>query len=203
MSPNDVRERSAQGSLVLDTRPSAAFGNGHVPGAVNIGLSGQFASWAGSLLSPTTSIILVTEEISQVDEAVMRLARVGLEKVEGFLGGGMYAWHEAGLEVATTPQMPVDELQHELAAEKGLQVIDVRRPAEYKAGHVPGAVSIPLSDLEKRAAQIEQKGRTAVVCASGYRSSIATSLMERLGWSDLFNVVGGTQAWVAAGNTVE
>jgi len=146
-------------------------------------------------------MILVTDEISQVDESVMRLARVGLDKVEGFLGGGMYAWHEAGLEVATMPQIPVDELRHELAS--GLQVIDVRRPAEYKAGHLPGAVNIPLNELEKKVGQIEPKGPAAVICASGYRSSIATSLMARLGWAGIFNVVGGTQAWVAAGNTVE
>jgi hydroxyacylglutathione hydrolase len=201
MDPAEVQARSSQGSLVLDTRSPAAFGTGHIPGAVNIGLSGQFASWAGSLVPPTTSIILVTEEISQVDEAVMRLARVGLDKVEGYLGAGMYAWHEAGLEVASMPQMPVDELRHELAT--GLQVIDVRRAAEYKAGHVPGAVNTPLSELEERVGQVERKGRAAVICASGYRSSIAASLMERRGWSGLFNVVGGTQAWVAAGNDVE
>jgi len=201
MNPAEVQARAAQGSLVIDTRSSAAFGNGHIPGAINIGLSGQFASWAGSLIPPTTSIILVTDEISQVDESVMRLARVGLDKVEGFLGAGMYAWHEAGLEVATMPQIPVDELRHELAS--GLQVIDVRRPAEFKAGHLPGAVNIPLNELEKKVAQIEQKGPAAVICASGYRSSIATSLMTRLGWAGLFNVVGGTQAWIAAGNAVE
>jgi hydroxyacylglutathione hydrolase len=201
MNPAEVQARAAQGSLVIDTRSSAAFGNGHIPGAINIGLSGQFASWAGSLIPPTASMILVTDEISQVDESVMRLARVGLDKVEGFLGAGMYAWHEAGLEVATMPQIPVDELRHELAS--GLPVIDVRRPAEYKAGHLPGAVNIPLNELEKKVGQIEQKGPAAVICASGYRSSIATSLMARLGWAGLFNVVGGTQAWVAAGNAVE
>jgi len=106
----EVTKRAQQGVLVLDVRTAAAFGAGHVPGALNIGLGGSFASWAGSLIALETPIIIVADDEAQVEEAVTRLARVGIEHVQGYLGGGMYAWHQAGFAVATLAQMPVDEL---------------------------------------------------------------------------------------------
>src|SRR4029434_2160002 len=112
-------------------RPGAAFGNGHVPGALNIGLGGQFASWAGTLIPRETPILLVAEDREGVDEAVQRLARVGIESVRGFLGGGMYAWDKSGESVRVIPQMPVDELRHRLEEGAQLQLLDVRRPDEY------------------------------------------------------------------------
>src|SRR5262249_56291254 len=116
------------GAVVLDVRPAAAFGAGHVPEAMNIGLGGQFASWAGSLLAIETPIVIVAEDDAQVEEAVTRLARVGIERVQGYLDGGMYAWHQAGLAVATIAQMPVDELRQQFEEGQDEQVVDVRQP---------------------------------------------------------------------------
>jgi hydroxyacylglutathione hydrolase len=188
-----------QGAQVVDVRPAAEFGAGHVPGALNIGLGGQFASWAGSLLSPKLPLVLVAEDPEAIDEAFTRLARVGLEDVKGFLDGGMLAWDRAGLTVEQTPQMPVDELWARIEDGIDLQIVDVRRAAEYAQGHVPGAENLPLAQLGQRLFGLDSQRATAVVCASGFRSSAATSLLAAAGFGEVYNVLGGTSAWRASG----
>jgi glyoxylase-like metal-dependent hydrolase (beta-lactamase superfamily II)/rhodanese-related sulfurtransferase len=203
----EVREMAGQGTWVLDVRSSAEFGNGHVPGALNIGLGGQFASWAGTLIPMGAPIIIVANDLAQVDEAVTRLARVGIESVKGYLGGGMLAWDQAGFETARVPQIAVDELKRWLEERRdpqsSLQLIDVRRPGEYNNGHAPTAINSQLAHLEDDLARFDPNRRTAVICAGGYRSSAATSILERHGFSDLYNVVGGTSAWINADYPVE
>jgi hydroxyacylglutathione hydrolase len=204
LSARAVSEMAQQDALVLDVRSAAAFGNGHVPGALNLGLSGQFASWAGSLIEMGKPIVIVAEDQEGVDEAAVRLARVGLEKgLRGYLDGGMYGWDKAGLEVERIAQMPIEELYRRIEEGVDLQVVDVRRPAEHKAGHAPGAVNVELAHLVERAGELDPKKPTALICASGYRSSAATSLLARQGFTELYNVVGGTNAWVQAGYGVD
>ncbi len=203
LSPADVQRLAGAGHLVLDVRNGAAFGTGHVPGALNIGLGGQFASWAGSLIPIGTPIILVAESPAQVDEAVMRLARVGIESVVGFMGGGMAAWDQIGFTSASLPQMPVDELRHQMDEGRDLQLVDVRNPGEYSGGHAPGAVSAPLSTLAKHVGELDRGRPTAIICQSGYRSSAAASMLARNGFAPLYNVVGGTAAWIQSGYPVE
>ncbi len=186
------------GAVVLDTRPSAEYGAGHVPGSVHMGQSGQLASWAGALLSPSTPIVLVAEDEERVAETRTRLARVGLENVAGYLEGGIRAWDEAKRTLARTEQIPVDELKARLAEGADVTVVDVRRPGEWEAGHIARAMHLPLHELEKRAASLDRDRPVAIICASGYRSSIATSLLERLGFRRFSNVVGGMNAWSAA-----
>ncbi len=203
LTPEEVRSLCESGHLVLDVRGSADFGAGHVPGALNIGLGGQFASWAGTLIGMSTPLIIVADSQSGAEEAVVRLARVGLESVKGFLDGGMYAWNAAGFPAARIEQIPVDELKSRLQEQSELRVLDVRRPLEYEGGHVPGAESIPLSHLEQHVRDFDTERPTAIICASGYRSSAATSLLARKGFHKLYNVVGGTQGWIKAGFPVE
>ncbi len=206
LTPHAVASLANQGHAVLDVRTAGEFGAGHVPGAVNVGLGGQFASWAGSLVALRTPIIIVAGADEQVDETLVRLARVGHESVRGYLRGGMDAWRAHGMEEATVTQIHVKELRRMLDADGGsaLQVLDVRRPAEYALGHAPRAVSAPLSPrLRQETAHLDRERPLAVICAGGYRSSAATSLLKRLGFHQLFNVEGGTQAWVAAGYPVE
>lgn len=200
LAPADVKTLVEQGATVLDVRPGAAFGAGHVPGAINIGLAGQFASWAGQLIRFEDSVILVAEDDAQVDEAVVRLARVGEENVKGFLSGGMEAWTRAGLPIATIEQISVEALRDRL---DGLQVIDVRQPGEYAGGHVPAAASAPLARLAALANRFDPARPTAVICAGGYRSSAATGILKRQGFQQVLNVVGGTSAWVNAGFAAE
>src|SRR5262245_22494078 len=115
----------------------------------------------------------------------------------------MDAWRRAGLDVNVIPQITVDELSNLLNSQKDLQVIDVRQPGEYDAGHVPSAVNAPLARVEDDASELDPNRRTAVICAGGFRSSAATSILERLGFKKLLNVLGGTGAWIKAGYPVE
>jgi hydroxyacylglutathione hydrolase len=195
LSPAALKRLSDEGYMVLDVRPAAAFGNGHVPGALHIGLAGQFASWAGTLIRQGTPILLVAEDEAGVDEGVQRLARVGIEAVKGFLGGGMYAWDKAGERVSTVAQMPVDELRHQIEEIPNLQLIDVRRPTEFANGHIAKAISSPLSHLEEHVSDFNSNLLTAVICQSGFRSSAATSILVKHGFKYVFNIVGGMTAW--------
>jgi len=203
LTPGQVQRFQAEGHRILDVRTAAAFGAGHVPGSINIGLGGQFASWAGSLIPMGTPIVIVAQDDDSVSEAVTRLARVGFESVEGLLDGGVYVWDKAGLGLGQIPQMPVDELQARIGERAELQIIDVRRPSEYSGGHVPNAANTQLGALVSLADKYDSSKPTAVICGSEYRSSAATSLLKQLGFQELFNVVGGTAAWVAAGYQVE
>jgi hydroxyacylglutathione hydrolase len=172
---------------------------------VNIGLGGQFAIWAGSLIPLNAAIVLIADTAAQIDESVVRLARVGIENVKGYLDGGVENWRRAGLPVDSIPQLSVNELKEKLATTADLQVVDVRRPAEYGNGHVPRALNAPLATLGRVAAQLpfEKNKPTAVICAGGYRSSAAASLLEKFGFTKLLNVSGGTGAWINAGYPVE
>lgn len=205
LSPAEVGKVAAQGSVILDVRDADDFGAGHIPGALNIGLGGQFASWAGSLISMASPIVIVAEADEQVEEAQLRLARVGLENVLGYLAGGMNAWQEAGLDLASIRQITVSELKELIETRPDLQLIDVRRQAEYESGHAPGAVSSPLAKLRDSLAHLNlgPNAQTAVICAGGYRSSAASSIVQQAGFTDLLNVAGGTKAWIDAGYEVE
>jgi hydroxyacylglutathione hydrolase len=191
--------------VVLDVRSAADFGAGHVPGSINIGLGGQFAIWAGSLITIGTPIIIVADSDAKMEEAVMRLARVGIESVKGYLGGGIEAWQSAGFNTDTVPQISIDDLDSLIRKENQLQIVDVRRPPEYESGHVPRAFHAPLSNLEASAdgLPLDRSKPTAVICAGGYRSSAATSILQSHGFSSLLNVTGGTSAWINAGYPVE
>jgi len=191
LSAQNVRERMQHGAVILDVRESDAFAAGHLPGAINIGLGGQYASWAGTLLSPDDRIIIVADSEERSREAGMRLARVGMENVDGWLEGGVLAWNAAGFACAQLPQMSVAEL-HEAKS----RVLDVRRPGEFADGHVPDAINIPLSELPRRIAEVGEP--FAVICAGGYRSSAAASILARHGLR-VVNVVGGTGAWIREG----
>jgi glyoxylase-like metal-dependent hydrolase (beta-lactamase superfamily II)/rhodanese-related sulfurtransferase len=203
LEPEAVSELAQQGAVVLDVRTAAEFGAGHAPGALNLGLNGQFASWAGSLLGLDALLVIVAADDEQLSQAVTRLARVGIENVRGFLRGGMYAWNEAGLATVTLAQMPVDELRQQLGEGRDLQIIDVRQPGEYCSGHVPGAINAPLARVARQAAQFDATRATALICAGGYRSSAAAGLLAQRGFKNLFNIVGGTSAWINAGYAVE
>jgi hydroxyacylglutathione hydrolase len=205
LTPAEVEREMAEGACVLDVRAAAEFGAGHVPGALNVGLGGQFALWAGSLIPAGKPVVVVAADDAKVDEAAMRLARVGLEDVRGYLQGGVEAWRAAGRALASVPQISVAELRQLLAERRELQVLDVRRAPEYASGHVPAAQSAPLAQLEKQIAglKLDPARPLAVICAGGYRSSAATSLLARHGYTHLLNVTGGTSAWVSAGYETE
>ena len=195
LSAVEVRDFAHAGGAVLDVRLASEFGAAHVPNAVNIGLSGQFATWAGSLFDLAAPIAIVADDLDQVDEAVMRLARVGIETVKGYLQGGMYAWHQAGFESANSAVMSVDELLQQIAEGGAPQIIDVRRPSEWDKGHIPWARNAELAHLLDLAASFDSTRSTAVICQSGYRASIAIGILAQKGFDRVFNVAGGMNAW--------
>jgi glyoxylase-like metal-dependent hydrolase (beta-lactamase superfamily II)/rhodanese-related sulfurtransferase len=209
LSPEQVRDLTSQTVdlpyVILDVRSAAEFGAGHVPGSLNIGLGGQFAMWAGTLIPLTAPIVIVADSESQVAEAQMRLARVGIENVKGYLAGGVDEWQRAGFELAIVPQISVDQLSDLILEEPPLQILDVRREPEYASGHVPRAVPAPLSTLSQTLSNLplDPAKPTAVICAGGFRSSAATSILQQSGFANLLNVTGGTSAWINAGHPVE
>lgn len=203
LAPAEVNKLAGLGATILDVRTNTEFGAGHVPGALNIGLGGPFDSWAGQLIKFDAPIVIVADDESKIDEAVIGLARVGIESVKGYLAGGMDAWRRAGLGESAIAQISVDDLSELLNSQKDLQVIDVRQPAEYSNGRVPSAVNAPLAKVGESAPEFDPNRWTAVICAGGFRSSAATSILERLGFKYLLNVLGGTGAWIKAGYPVE
>jgi len=191
--------------VILDVRTAAEFGAGHIPSSINIGLGGQFAIWAGTLVPMGTPIVIVAESAEKAQEAVTRLARVGHETVKGYLAGGIAAWDKAGFELAAVAQITVNELNELLSTQEPLQIVDVRRPPEYESGHVPQAIPSSLANLPQNFGSLglDPTKLTAVICAGGYRSSAASSILEQHGFSNLLNVTGGTSAWIGAGYPVE
>jgi glyoxylase-like metal-dependent hydrolase (beta-lactamase superfamily II) len=197
MEPSALKTWLDDGGLVLDVRPSDHFAAGHVPGAVNIPLSGQFASWAGALLGLSAQPVLIADSDDEVMEARMRLARVGLEGACAYLKGGIAAWTRSGLLLAIVPQIEVKQLGHRLELEN-MQVLDVRREPEWEAGHIEGATWWPLDNFKVAPPEIDRDTAIAIHCKGGYRSMIACSLLQRAGFRKIVNVVGGFDAWQQA-----
>ena len=174
---------------ILDVRDTTTYGQSHIPNAINIGLGGQFASWAGTLLSFERPIAIVAENEERAKEAVMRLARVGLERVTGYTTMNDWSGPTESLEQITPSQL----------ANMSIEILDVRRKGEYEDGHVPNARNIPLDELPRRLDEIDRGKPYAVICAGGYRSSMAASILASHGHKQLFNLIGGTSAWANAG----
>jgi rhodanese-related sulfurtransferase len=197
IEPAELKTLLAEGAIALDVRPGDQFAAGHVPGSVNIALSGQFASWAGALLGLSASPVLIADSEQTIAEARMRLARVGLEDSRGYLNGGIEAWQQAGLPLATLSQISVGALSDQLGV-SDLQVLDVRREPEWEAGHIANALWWPLDNFKVAPPEIDHDIPIAVHCKGGYRSLIACSLLQRAGFQNVVNVVGGFDAWQQA-----
>ncbi len=192
LSAGDFKVRMEEDVVALDTRKPEVFTHGFVPGSVNIGLDGRFAEWAGSLLPFDKPIILITET-NKEKESIIRLARVGFSRIDGYLEGGFEGWKEAGEMVDIIIDIEPDELAMDIPYDDKLLVVDVRKEVEFADGHVKGAVNIPLSNMVDPAslANIEDNDNVYLHCGGGYRSVIAASLMKRQGIHNLRNILGG------------
>jgi len=197
VEPAELKTILEEGGVALDVRPGEQSASEHVPGSVSIPLSGQFASWAGTILGLAARPVLIAESQEQLTEARMRLARVGLEQARGYLRGGVEAWKAAGFPSESVPQMSVEVLNERLHA-NGLQVLDVRRQPEWEAGHIEDASWWPLDNFKVSPPEIDTRAPLAVHCKGGYRSLIACSLLQRAGFTNVINVVGGFDAWQQA-----
>jgi len=195
LATNDVAHFDG---VVLDVRPNDIYGAGHVPNSINIGLGGQFASWAGTMIPIGTPIAVVAGTKEHVDEAAMRLARVGHETVQGYLLFANYDGEQKQVEQVSVQQ--IDEL---LSKGNDVQFVDVRRAAEHMSGHAPQTMNLPLNKLPEEFEKLDPEKPTYVICQGGYRSSMGTSILENAGFKKIYNVTGGTKAWIDAGLATE
>jgi len=179
-------------TICLDTRTSTEFTKGFIPGSISIGLDGRFAEWAGSLLPFDKPFVLVTEP-GKEKESVVRLARVGFAQMSGYLDGGFETWKNSGEPIDLVVNIDADEFAMDLPFDPKLKVVDVRRETEFADGHVAGARNIPLETLTDlgNMAEFDDTDNIYIHCASGYRSTIASSLFKRQGIHNLHNIVGG------------
>jgi hydroxyacylglutathione hydrolase len=176
------------GALLLDTRNNEEFENGFIPGSVNIGLNGTFAVWVGSLLDINRPMVLVCSP-GKEEESVLRLARVGYEKIKGYLLGGFDAWKQAGKAIDSITSVDAPHFAGQVKA--GVTVLDVRKISEAENGYVKNASVVPLADLEKNLDLIDRDEPVYVHCAGGYRSIIACSMLKAKGFHNVINVSGG------------
>jgi hydroxyacylglutathione hydrolase len=199
LEPAAFRQRLGAGDVhLIDNRDMLAFGGGHIAGAWNLGPRAELSLWAGWMLDEAKPIALVLPREGDLPEVLRQLLRVGFTEFAGCLQGGMEAWLRSGLPVQGLAQVPVQELNDRLPP-RDFQLLDVRSPSEWDEGHVPGARYLFLGDLPKKLQHLNPDRPVVVYCASGYRASLAASILQARGFTATANVPGSYQAWTAAG----
>ena len=194
-----VRATLAAGGLVVDLRPANEHAAGHVPGSVSLPADASFGTWLGWVVEPDRPLVLLLPAVAAWDDAVRQALRVGYESVAGFLDGGLAAWRAADGEVEAGAAMSVQELALALEGGEPPLVLDVRQADEYATAHVPGALHLMAGDVPDRLAELPRQRPIAAICASGYRASVAASLLRRAGFRQVAWVRGGVPDWQAAG----
>jgi Zn-dependent hydrolases, including glyoxylases len=192
LSVDAFKAKEQEGAWILDTRHATVFTQGFVPNSISIGLEGRFAEWAGSLLPLKQPLILVTEPGMEKESAV-RLARVGIDNIQGYLDGGVQAWSDAGQELDMIIDIEPDELAMDIPHDNKMEILDVRKPTEFDTAHVKGAHNLPLDTMMDtlNLAMVDSEANLYIHCAGGYRSVIAASLLKRQGFHNMRNVLGG------------
>jgi hydroxyacylglutathione hydrolase len=197
MELDEVLRMADAGAQILDVRDAAEYGMSHLSGSINIGLGGQYATWAGTILDRAQPIVIIAEP-GREQEATLRLGRIGFDYVSGYLKSGMEALAMRPDLVRKTQRLSAPILAEELAGGDAPFLLDVRSPREWTTKHIEGSVNVPLNHLQERLAEIPRERRVAVYCAGGYRSSIAASILHRNGTTHLMEMAGGLAAWDAA-----
>ena len=196
--PSGFRRHRDAGAIVVDTRSPEAFAGGHIPGALNVGLGPSFSTWAGTVLPEGARFLLVLDGPAQLWEAAWQLLRVGYDLPEGWLSGGMAAWRASAGEMDMLPLLDVHELRGRIEA-GAVNVVDVRQPAEWAGGHIEGATFITGAELPARLDQVPNHNPVAFICSTGYRSTVAASLLAPLRPGRVLSVAGGMSAWTTSG----
>ena len=183
-----------EGALALDTRDANAFAKAHIPNSIFIGLNGSFATWVGTLITDIHQPILLITDENKEEEAVTRLARVGYDHTLGYLKGGFEAWEKAGKEVSNVASISAIDLEKKINSGDSLNVLDVRKPGEYDANHVEGAISCPLDYINTNMDMIEKSQTYHLHCLGGYRSMVFSSILKSRGYTKLLDITGGYDA---------
>src|SRR5208283_5445534 len=186
------------GSQILDVRDASEYAKGHLAGSINIGLGGQYATWAGTVLDRAKPIVIIAEP-GREQEAALRLGRIGFDHVRGYMQGGMEALAERPDLVWPTERVSVLIAAEDLAGGELSLILDVRTPREWADKHIEGSLNIPLNHLQDRIDEVPRDRRIAIHCAGGYRSSIAASILQQHGITNQIEIAGGLAAWEAAG----
>jgi hydroxyacylglutathione hydrolase len=195
IKPAAAAALAADGVLIIDLRAPDAFAAEHPYGALNLGYGSKVGYWAGWVLQPDEPMILLAAAPSEAQEAAMQLLRVGLDRIEGHVAGGFDAWKDAALPVATLSVRSPSDLKIARESHEPLTLVDVRTPKEFLAGHIEGAINIPLGELRSRIDDVPRGGAIATMCEAGYRSSLAASILEREGVAAIVNIEGGMSAF--------
>jgi len=198
LSLDEVITVQYDGAVVLDTREPMDFAAGHLQGAVNVGLQGRFAEYVGDVLGPSRSIVLVTDPGREL-EAKVRLGRIGFDRVVGALAEPLHAFLDCPEAVERSSRVTIEQLAERRGNTPELQLVDVRNPGETAGGVLPGAVTAPLPALVDALDRLDPERPTVAYCASGYRSAIAASVLTASGFADVSDLLGGFEAWRAAG----
>lgn len=199
MTVEAVEHAAGHDAIVVDARDPEVFAAGHIPGSFGIGLGDTFGTWVGSVVPADRGLILVLTHDDDVTPALAQLRRAGYDRVAGYLAGGFGTWRASGNAIARLETRTADELAYQIAA-GAVRVLDVREASEWRAGHIAGAIHIPGGALPRRLNDVPDDRPLAVVCAGGYRSTVAASLLERAGRHRLINLIGGVTAYEAAGH---
>jgi rhodanese-related sulfurtransferase/glyoxylase-like metal-dependent hydrolase (beta-lactamase superfamily II) len=194
----EVLQMGEGGAQFLDVRDPEQYAKGHLAGSINIGLGGQYATWAGTVLDRARPIVIIAEP-GREQEAALRLGRIGFDHVRGYLEGGMEALAARPDLVWPTDRVSVLIAAEDMASGELSLILDVRTPHEWTAKHIEGSLNIPLNHLEDRIEEVPRDRRIAVHCAGGYRSSIAASILQQYGITNQIEIAGGLAAWEAAG----
>jgi rhodanese-related sulfurtransferase len=194
MSYDEVREAVKAGAALIDGRDPEEFALGHLKGAVNIGLGGRYAEFAGSVIKPEDDIVLMTDPDREL-EGKNRLGRIGFDKVVGYLKDPFAVMFENQGDVEVASRLTTNALGERIADVPELQLVDVRNPGEAGAGMIGDAVNIPVGQLPDRIGELDPRKPTVVYCAGGYRSSMAASLLRKHGFADVSDLLGGYNAW--------
>jgi rhodanese-related sulfurtransferase/glyoxylase-like metal-dependent hydrolase (beta-lactamase superfamily II) len=194
---NEVLRMGDAGAQILDVRDPAEYAKDHLAGSINIGLGGQYATWAGTVLDRAKPIVIVAEP-GREQEAALRLGRIGFDHVKGYMKGGMEALAGRPDLVWPTKRVSAPMVAEELASADPPLLLDIRNPREWATKHIAGSVNVPLNHLQERIAEIPRDRRIAVHCAGGYRSSIAAGILHQYGITNLIEMAGGLAAWEAA-----
>jgi glyoxylase-like metal-dependent hydrolase (beta-lactamase superfamily II)/rhodanese-related sulfurtransferase len=200
MTYERARAATASGAVLVDGRSPEEFAQGHLRGAINVGLQGRYAEFAGSVIKPDVDVVLVTDPGHEL-EGKNRLARIGFDRVIGYLQSPEKAMYDHRDDVQVASRLSARGFAERSRQLADVQIVDVRNPAEAAAGMIPGAVNIPVNQLPDRLAELDPASPSVVYCAGGYRSSVAASLLRQRGFADVSDILGGYHAWRQAAQT--
>jgi hydroxyacylglutathione hydrolase len=202
---DEIESALKDGAVIVDTRPREKFAAGHIPGTLNIPRNKSFLNWSGALIPDRSALYLITD--AESDEAVKLLvsdlAKIGLAPKPGYFGHRIFSdWTSAHRELEQVRQLDATQLR-DSASDRKVQIVDVRGPDEWRRGHLPGAIHIPLAALPDRMGELNAAAPIVLHCKGGGRSAIATSLLQAHGMDNVSNLAGGYEDWVKRGFEVE